>query len=97
MLTDHRIEQTRWAQGKRDLHKLPWAFGSFIANLAPWEWFVTLTLHGRGPRRARSRERGEFRREGNCHDLSARARGLSDTDPTHGSRLPVSLYSQKRA
>jgi hypothetical protein len=65
MLTDHRIEQERWARGMRERRKLAWAFGSFIAGLAVWDWFVTLTLRDREPQGEEAWERGEIRREAN--------------------------------
>jgi hypothetical protein len=39
MLTDHRIEQERWARQNRQYRKMPRAFGMFIASLAAWDWF----------------------------------------------------------
>jgi hypothetical protein len=49
VLTDHRIEQERWARQRRERKALARAFGYFIANLAPWDWFVNpLTLRDRG-------------------------------------------------
>lgn len=40
MLTDHRIEQERWARENRQRRKMPRAFGMFIASLAAWDWFL---------------------------------------------------------
>jgi hypothetical protein len=40
MLTDHRIEQERWALRRRERRKLAWPFGMLIATLAPWDWFI---------------------------------------------------------
>jgi hypothetical protein len=40
MLTDHRIEQERWAHENRRRRKLPRAFGKLIAVLAAWDWFI---------------------------------------------------------
>jgi hypothetical protein len=39
MLTDHRIQQERWARENRQRRKMPRAFGRLIAGLAPWDWF----------------------------------------------------------
>lgn len=39
MLTDHRLEQERWARDNRERRKLPWAYGKFITGLAVWDWF----------------------------------------------------------
>ena len=65
MLTDHRTEQERWARGKRERRKLAWAFGNLIANLAAWNWFVTLTLRDWESKAEEAWERGELRREAN--------------------------------
>jgi len=65
MLTDHRIEQERWAQGMRERRKVAWAYGRFIACLAPWHWFINpLTMRDRGFH-GRPEDRGELRRDGN--------------------------------
>lgn len=40
MLTDHRIEQERWARENRQRSMMPRAFGMFIASLANWDWFI---------------------------------------------------------
>jgi hypothetical protein len=65
MLTDHRIQQARWARGMRDRRKVAWAFGRFIAHLARLDWFVTLTLRDRELQGKEPWERGELRREAN--------------------------------
>jgi hypothetical protein len=65
MLTDRRIEQERWARGRRERRKVAGAFGRFIAGLARWDWFVTLTLRDREPQGEEPWERGELRREAN--------------------------------
>lgn len=44
MLTDHRVAQERWSARRNLRLRLPGAFGSFIASLALWDWFVTLTF-----------------------------------------------------
>lgn len=44
MLTDHRYEQERRAARIRQRHLLPTAFGNFIAQLAEWDWFSTISF-----------------------------------------------------
>lgn len=86
MLTDHRIEQERWARGMRERRKLAWAFGSLIANLAAWDWFVTLTLRDREPQAEEAWERGELRREANVT--------VCKPDPRLARFEPSSRYSR---
>src|SRR5437879_3222148 len=40
MLIDHRTAQERWTRGIRERKRLARAFGTFIANLAAWDWFI---------------------------------------------------------
>jgi hypothetical protein len=50
MLTDHRIEQERWARECRQRRMMPRAFGMFIAGLAAWDWFINpLSFRDRNP------------------------------------------------
>jgi hypothetical protein len=50
VLTDHRIEQGRWARERRERRKLPPAFGRFLMGLASWDWFVNpLSFRDGGP------------------------------------------------
>lgn len=63
MLPDHWIEQERWAHRGRERRKLAWAFGGFIANLARWDWFLTLTFRDR-TLRGEARASTELRRHG---------------------------------
>jgi len=44
MLKDHRIEAERRGRYRVSRAQLPQAFGTFIATLAAWDWFVTITL-----------------------------------------------------
>jgi hypothetical protein len=39
MLTDHGVEQERWARDNRERRKMPRAYGYFIKGLASWDWF----------------------------------------------------------
>ncbi len=39
-LVDHREAQERWALRCRQRRELPRAFGEFLSDLAPWDWFV---------------------------------------------------------
>lgn len=48
-LVDHSIRVERSARARRLRAALPKAFGDFIAGLAPWSWFVTLTFKGDPP------------------------------------------------
>jgi hypothetical protein len=47
MLTDHRVEQERWARQRRNQRLLARSFGRLIAALARWDWFVTITFGAR--------------------------------------------------
>lgn len=50
MLTDHRVEQERWARENRQHRKMPRVFGMFIAGLAAWDWFLNpLSFRDRTP------------------------------------------------
>lgn len=40
MLSDHGRQQERWASLQRRHRELANAYGHFIAELAPWDWFV---------------------------------------------------------
>ena len=44
MLQVHGQTLARWAAVRRRRAILPGAFGEFMAGLAPWDWFVTLTF-----------------------------------------------------
>ncbi len=44
MLRDHRQAQEQWARRKAGRRALAEAFGEFVAGLAAWEWFVTVTF-----------------------------------------------------
>src|SRR5438128_5760373 len=44
MLQDHGREVEWWAARRKQRAMLPAAFGKFMAGLAPWDWFVTLTF-----------------------------------------------------
>jgi hypothetical protein len=84
-LTDHRIEQERWARDRRDRRQVAYAFGYFIAHLTAWDWFVNpLTLRDRGPA-AEAGERGELLREGRF--------AICKPDPRLGAYEPTSRYS----
>lgn len=50
-LVDHSIRVERSAQARRLRADLPKAFGNFIATLAPWSWFATITFRGDAPAR----------------------------------------------
>lgn len=64
MLTDHRAQQEQWTRRRRERAQLARAFGYFIANLAAWDWFLTITLGDRHWPEERS-ARGELRQEAN--------------------------------
>jgi hypothetical protein len=86
MLTDYRIEQERWARGMRERRKVAWAFGRFIASLAPWHWFINpLTMRDRGFH-GRPEDRGELRRDGNFP--------VCRPDPRLARYEPSSRYSR---
>lgn len=44
MLRDHRLGQERRAKDRRDRRALAEAFGEFVAGLAEWDWFATITF-----------------------------------------------------
>lgn len=44
MLQDHGREVERWAKRAQWRAMLPRAYGDFIAGLAAWDWFVTITF-----------------------------------------------------
>jgi hypothetical protein len=44
MLQDHGREVERWAKRKQQRAAMPMAYGDFIAGLAPWDWWVTITF-----------------------------------------------------
>lgn len=50
-LIDHSVKVERSARARRHRASLPRAFGEFIAGLAPWFWFVTITFKGGPPAR----------------------------------------------
>jgi len=48
MLSPPDVEwQRKWAQLKLRYHDLPTAWGEFIAQLAAWDWFLTITFRDR--------------------------------------------------
>ena len=86
MLTDYRIEQERWARGRRERRKVAWAYGRFIASLAPWHWFLNpLTMRDRDFH-GRPEDRGELRRDGNF--------AVCRPDPRLAKYKPSSRYSR---
>jgi hypothetical protein len=86
MLTDHRIEQERWARQRRERQRLARAFGYFIATLAPWDWFLNpLTMRDGNPRENVS-GRGDLRREGSF--------SVCKPDPRLARYEPSSRYSR---
>jgi len=85
-LTDYRIEQERWARGTRERRKVAWAYGRYVAGIARWDWFVTLTLRGREPQLEEAWERGELRREANVTTCKP--------DPLLARYEPSSRYSR---
>jgi hypothetical protein len=89
VLTDHRIKQERWARGMRERHNLARASGSFVATLACWDWFVTLTLRDREPQQEEPWERGEIRREANVT--------IYKPDPRLARYRPSSRFSSSAA
>lgn len=44
MLPDHERKVECWTKQRRQRVILPSAFGEFIAGLAPWDWWVTMTF-----------------------------------------------------
>jgi hypothetical protein len=86
MLTDHRVEQERWARENRQRRKLPRDFGKFIASLPGWDWFVTVTLRSREPQREETWERGKLRRKANVT--------ICKPDPQLVRYEPSSRYSR---
>ncbi len=44
MLVDHQKKVERWAARRQQRRILPAAFGEFLAGLADWDWFLTLTF-----------------------------------------------------
>lgn len=49
-LVDHRLPQERWALRRRQRRGLPRAFGEFLADLAPWDWFMNpISFRDDGP------------------------------------------------
>lgn len=44
MLQDHGRDAERWASRRQRRALLPLAYGDFIAGLAAWDWFVTITF-----------------------------------------------------
>ena len=40
MLSDRRREVEKWAARRRERRGLALAYGQFIAELAPWDWFI---------------------------------------------------------
>src|SRR5438093_557178 len=44
MLVDHRYAQERWAHEGRERRRMANEFGRFVANLACWAWFSTITF-----------------------------------------------------
>ncbi|HEV2491483.1 MAG TPA: hypothetical protein VG204_00260 [Terriglobia bacterium] len=85
MLTDHRMEQERWAREMRERRKLPRTFGHFIANLAAWDWFVTLTLGDWESQAEEAWERDELCKEANVT--------VCKPDPRLARHEPSSRYS----
>ena len=84
MLTDHRIDQERWAQRRREEKELARAYGRYITNLAPWDWFVTLTFRDR-----------TLRKEA-CASIELRRHGrvaICTPDPRLVNYQPSSRYS----
>ncbi len=49
MLIDHAVVSERWAKLRAARADLPEAFGEFLAGLALWCWFVTITFRGDAP------------------------------------------------
>ena len=86
MLTDHRVAQERWARQGRDQRLLARAFGRFIAPLAKWDWFVTVTFRDRDLREEAG-GRGDLCREG-CF-------AICKPDPRLERYEPGSRYSRK--
>jgi len=56
-LTDHAKSQERLARERTRRALLPQAFGEFIAGLADWSWFVTLTFKNDSPARDAAMEK----------------------------------------
>lgn len=50
MLTDHGRTIERLAGERQARENLPEAWGNFLACLAAWDWFVTITFKGDAPR-----------------------------------------------
>jgi hypothetical protein len=48
-LTDHAKSQERLGRERARRALLPREYGEFIAGLAPWSWFVTITFKGNAP------------------------------------------------
>ena len=49
-LVDHREAQERWALRCRQRREMPRAFGRFLADLAPWDWwFNPISFRDDGP------------------------------------------------
>jgi len=85
MLTDHRVAQERWARQGRDQRLLARAFGRFIANLAPWDWFLNPLTMRDGNSRENASGRGELWREGHF--------SVCKPDPRLARYEPSSRYS----
>lgn len=49
MLIDHAVIVERWARKRAERAALPEAFGEFLASLALWSWFITITFRGDAP------------------------------------------------
>ncbi len=84
MLTDHWIEQARWARRCREQRLLAQAHGHFIAGLAPWDWYVTVTFRDR------------TLREEACASIELRRHGgvaNCRPDPQRVNYQPSSRYS----
>src|ERR1043165_116577 len=89
MLIDHRRAQERWARSIREHRQLARAFGTFIANLAVWDWFVNpLTFRDEHSSENLS-ERGEIWRSGRF--------AVCKPDPRLISYRPSSRYSAAAA
>ena len=88
MLTDHRIEQERWARQRRERKNLARAFGHFIANIAGWDWFINpLTLRNVGFSPPAPRETGELLRDG-CF-------AVCKPDPRLAAYQPSTRYTSR--
>lgn len=85
MLTDHRVQQERWARGNRERRTQGLAWGRYIASLAGWNWFINpLTFRDTGFRVERAKT-GEMGRRGNVV--------ICPPDPRLVSYKPSSRYA----